>query len=54
MFHFLDEYYTFKEKVNKCWATHVEARRSDITETSLLYQARFSFTEFGYLNLLTS
>lgn len=32
MFHFLDEYYTFKEKVNKCWATHVEERRSDITE----------------------
>lgn len=32
--------------------THFKARRSDITETSLLYQARFSFTELAYLNLL--
>lgn len=34
--------------------THFKARRSGITKTSLLYQAGFSFTEFGYINLFTS
>lgn len=34
--------------------THFKARRSGITKTSLLNQAGFSFTEFGYINLFTS